>query len=236
MFTVNTKIYASQCDPAAHLSLLSAMNLVQDNASGYLADLGYTQTSMKKEYNCVWMYTKTKTIFLSTVDWNEELVIESFISARSAMRLTVDVIFKSRTGEKKLYSRVEMCIFDLSEKKPRLLDDILPDNLPIAETEITEPMAKLRFENGEKISEITVPSTSIDFCHHTNNVEYLRFILDTYSVERILSTPVKGLDVTYLMQTREGEKLEIYKNEEGNFDLFTICSSSAPVLKCRIEF
>jgi len=31
-----------------------------------------------------------------------------------------------------------------------------------------------------KIDTITVRSTSLDYCYHTNNIEYVRFVLDTY--------------------------------------------------------
>lgn len=93
-----------------------------------------------------------------------------------------------------------------------------------------------KFNNGElpQVESVTVRSTNIDFSHHTNNVEYVRLLLNTYSVEEILNNPIKEIEVCYISQSFENDELQVYKLTEGNRDILMIGKESKPVVKCEV--
>ena len=93
---------------------------------------------------------------------------------------------------------------------------------------------KLDCNDLPAVEEITVRSTNIDFSHHTNNVEYLRFIFNTYTVDELLSRPISEIEVNYVSQSYENDVLSIHKQATGSCDLFAITKSAAPVIKCKI--
>ena len=71
---------------------------------------------------------------------------------------------------------------------------------------------------------------------HTNNVEYMRFIFNTYPAERIKKTPIRGVEIKYINQTYENDVLDIYKVTTGNTDMFLVKSNGKDILRCDVTF
>ena len=85
-----------------------------------------------------------------------------------------------------------------------------------------------------QIESVKVRSTNIDFSHHTNNVEYVRFLLNTYSVEQLSNNPVKEIEVCYVSQSYENDELAVYKAADGKKDVLVIKKDDKIVIKCEI--
>ena len=81
-----------------------------------------------------------------------------------------------------------------------------------------------------------VRSTNIDFCHHTNNIEYIRFLLNTYTVEQLENSIIKEIEIDYINQSFEGQILDIYKKTVGNKDIFEIKCQEKSIVKGEIVF
>ena len=91
-------------------------------------------------------------------------------------------------------------------------------------------------EDGLKlIDEVRVRSCDIDFSRHTNNVEYVKFILNTYSVNELLCRPVKQMEIFYINQSFENDKLQVYKFADGIKDFVEIKKGDTAIVRCCIE-
>ena len=72
----------------------------------------------------------------------------------------------------------------------------------------------------------------IDYCHHTNNISYIRFLMNHWSVNELSERPVKEMEVQYSGQTHEGDVLEIYECDE---EKYVIRHGDADVMKCMVR-
>ena len=83
---------------------------------------------------------------------------------------------------------------------------------------------------------ITVRSTSLDYCYHTNNIEYVRFVLNTYDAEFLKTHEPTGLEIHYLGQSFEGERLDIEKLCREDGDLFRVRRDGSEITACKIAW
>ena len=87
---------------------------------------------------------------------------------------------------------------------------------------------------GELIDEVTVRSADIDYCHHTNNVAYVRYFVNQIGVDDLIAKPVRAIEVQYAAQTQEGDRLSLYRCESEN-EAFVIEKEGAKVVSCIIS-
>jgi acyl-ACP thioesterase len=87
--------------------------------------------------------------------------------------------------------------------------------------------------HGDLIDEITVRSADIDYCHHTNNVAYVRYFMNQTGVDELIKHPVRTIEVQYAAQTHEGDKLSLYRCSSEN-EAYVIEKDGARVVSCII--
>ena len=95
--------------------------------------------------------------------------------------------------------------------------------------------SRLKHEGLEEIERLIVKSGDIDFVQHTNNVSYVRFIMNTYTVKELRENRVKAIEVRYAGQTHEGDELSIRKAVQDGKELFDVCLGDMVAVECEIE-
>ena len=235
-FTSQGKVSASMCDAEAKLSILGAVQLVQDYVSEFLGALKVDQTTMRAKHGAMWVFTKNQITGNCAIRWGEEYQVTCFISSLSPVRMMIDIIFE-RNKEEGFYSRIEACVIDLTTQKVRrITSDIIPPSC----VDVADKRGNvLRLEVGnieqyQHIDDVEIRSTSIDFCKHTNNTEYVRFILNCFDVKALIEHPITQFEISYLAQTFEYDKLQILKKVENNTTSVLLCKNSENVVFCRI--
>ena len=219
----------------AKLSALGVFQLVENAITEGMAAQHIDGMTVKRLYNAFWVFSKNKVKILGAVVWGDVLTIESYVSSKSAAKLNVDTAIKNADGQIVAYSRCEMCPLDVATG--RILRTSV---VGVGEHVIAEPAQmeitfdKLDCVDLPAVEEVAVRSTNIDFSHHANNVEYLRFIFNTYSVEELLSRPIRELEVNYVSQSYENDVLSVHKSTTDACDLFAITKDNQTVIKCKI--
>lgn len=61
-----------------------------------------------------------------------------------------------------------------------------------------------------------VSYSDYDHYFHVNNTKYADFLMDTFSVDELRGKYVKKLQITYVKQCKLGEKIDFYRQTEGN--------------------
>ena len=219
----------------AKLSALGVFQLVENAITEGMAAQHIDGMTIRRLYNAFWVFSKNKVKIFGEVCWGDELTIESYVSSKSAAKLYVDTAIKNSAGQIVAYSRCEMCPLDVATGRILRTSAVGVDEHVIAEpAQIDIVFDKIDCDNLPLVEQVTVRSTNIDFSHHTNNVEYLRFIFNTYTVEELLSRQICELEVNYVSQSYEGDVLSVHKATTDACDLFVITKSDAPVIKCKI--
>ncbi len=234
-FLKTRKMSASFTDFNANLSVLGAFRIVEDAITEYMGDLKIDGLTAKRVYNAIWVFAKTKIKFLKNLVWNDEYTVNCFISKISVVTMNIDVALKNADGELCVYSRTELCALDLESGRIRKVSTVGVDGTIQAKAPLTDvSFAKIDSENLPEVQRVKVGFTSIDYAVHTNNKEYVRFMLDTYSVGEMKSYRIREMEIVYINQSYEGDVLTVCKGCDGLKDSFAIQKEGKTICKSEI--
>ena len=229
-------IPASLCDPNVKLSVKGTFDLLQDYLTEMMGVLKIDGVTLRKKYGCVWVFTRNCVEIDRELGWMEEYTAESYISSAKGAKMTVDTVLKDNSGAICVYSRIEMCALELSTQRIKRIRDVGVT----ADTDVEQPerdivYSRRRFEGLEDYATVKVVSGDIDFIQHTNNVSYVRFITNTYSVKELKERPIRRIELHYEGQTHEGDVLTIRKACVDGKELFDVVLGDMKAVECEIE-
>ncbi len=229
------KVGSSMTDAMGHLSVLGIFQIAEEAATEFMGALNLDSITTKKAYNAVWVFTKSKVEIHQNIDWNEEYTVVCFLSEHTHASVSIDVGIKNKSDELCAYSRIEMFALDLQSGRLRRLSTVgMADSL---ETEA--PLADLSFtrfdaENLPEVDRVKVQYTNIDLVGHTNNKEYIRWFLNTYSVQELETKPIRTMEVVYINQSFEHDILTIRKGSVQGTELLAVQKEDNLIAKCAI--
>lgn len=226
---------ASICDPNVRLSVKGIFDLVQDYLTEMMGELKLDGVSLRERYGCVWVFTRNRIQIDRALDWMEKYTAESYISSAKGAKMTVDTVLKDMGGNICIYSRIEMCALDLSTQRIKRIRDVGVTSDTHVETPEREiEFSRLKHEGLEEIDSIRVRSGDIDFVGHTNNVSYVRFITNTYTVPELRERPIREIELRYAGQTHEGDILSVKKATLGGKEIFDVTLGETVAVECEI--
>lgn len=235
IYTKQQIVGSSVVGADAKLSAMGIFQIVADAIGECMGQLQLDGVTVKREYNAFWVFTKNCIKIMSEANWGETVTVESFISNVSVAKMDVDTAIKSAQGQLIAYSSCEMCVLDVETGRIRRTSSVGIDG----SVAIEQRQAEIVFDkfddcNLPLVNMETVRLTNIDSNKHCNNVEYMRFLLNTYTVADVLARPIKQIQVDYVNQSYEGDVLSSYKSSTDVCDLLAIKKDGQTVVKCKI--
>lgn len=238
IYTKTSLVSASMCDAKATLSPLAAFQLVEDAVTEFLGELHIDGVTAMREYGATWVFVKTVIRFYQRPSWPEGLKIRSFVSAHSSAKLFVDTeIISSADKTAVIHARLELCALDLSSGSIRKASSVGVEKDAPCETALPD-LAFDRFPKveAEVMETAVIRSTNLDYNFHTNNVEYVRFILNAYNAKHLAERDIGQIEIHYGCQTFEGDTIQIAKHTEGVKDYFRLQSNEKVAAECIIKW
>ena len=229
----------SNCDRKISLSLLDSFYLIQDMMTEYFGFLKSDNIILKRENNAIWVLTKTKVHFNNLPVWRDVVEGTVFTTNIKPIRVGTETQFKDKDNNILFYANQETCAIDLDDRKIKKISTVnYPKDLEIIEGINKEKYLKLNdeFTIDDKVSEQIVHSTDIDFSHHTNNVSYIRFILNSLSSEFLDNCKVTDFEIHYINETKEGQKLEIYRKLKDTDVEFLIKENDREIVRANLKY
>ena len=229
----------SNCDRKISLSLLDSFYLIQDMMTEYFGFLKSDNIILKRENNAIWVLTKTKVHFNNLPVWRDVVEGTVFTTNIKPIRVGTETQFKDKDNNILFYANQETCAIDLDDRKIKKISTVnYPKDIEIIEGVNKEKYLKLNdeFTIADKVSEQIVHSTDIDFSHHTNNVSYIRFILNSLSSEFLDNCKVTDFEIHYINETKEGQKLEIYRKLKDTDVDFLIKENDREIVRANLKY
>ena len=234
IYTKKSYVAGNMCDGKLQMSVIASDELVENAVTELMGDLGIDGIVAKAKYNAMWLISKNNIRFFRRPEWRENFDIRCGISKHTAVKLNIDTLVTSESGEILMTARTELCAIDLENGRIRKAETVGFT----ADMQQGERLGDLDFsrlpKSGGPVESVTVRSTSLDYCYHTNNVEYVRFMLNTYPVEHFKTHEPLRLEVHYANQSYEGERLYIEKLTDENGDSFVIRRGGDMIAACRM--
>lgn len=237
---------AGSCDPSGKLSLLGALTLVEDAVTATLEQMQINGMRMRREYGAVVVFAKNHVRFLQPLLWQDKIKVLCFVSAKSVARLTVDVCVK-KAGAIALYARTEVCAVDEQTGRIRRMETVGVGK-QVKVVRAPYDLVWQSFEgDGKLVDTVTVRTGNIDYAGHTNNVEYIHLLLNTFTLDEWRHMAPHELQVAYLSQSFLGDNLAIYACDREvdsgigvtntkHERIFTVQKDTQPVLRCAVRW
>ena len=237
LYTKQSYVPASMCDAATKLSDIAVFQVVEDAVTELMGDLHIDGITAMREYDAMWVFVKNCIRIFRRPRWREEYETRCFVSGVSAVKLLIDTELRTPDGEPLIHSRLELCALDLKKGRIRRTGTVGVSADMIG----GEPLPELAFarfpkETPQIMETVTVRSTNLDYCSHTNNVEYVRFILNTYPAATFQRRELRLLEIHYGNQTHEGDELQIGKIPLAGADYFSVSAGGKTAAECMLRW
>ena len=228
------RLAASSCGADVRLAVEGAFRIVEDMVTELMGDQHIDGVTCMREYGGMWVFVRNRIEMPQQLAWMDEYTATRYISSFSKIRLYIDTVLQKADGSIALKSRLELCAVDLETGKIRKSETVgvgekTPAEEPVFEIAYTREKPVRR----ELVDEITVRSADIDYCHHTNNVAYVRYFVDQIGVDDLIERPVKAIEVQYAAQTYEDDRLSVYRCDSEN-EAYVIEKDGSKVVSCII--
>lgn len=228
------RLTASSCGADVKLSVEGAFRIVEDMVTELMGDQHIDGVTCMREYGGMWVFVRNRIEMPQPLAWMDEYTATSYISSFSKIRLYIDTVLQKADGSIALKSRLELCAVDLETGKIRKSESVgVGEKTPAEEPMFEIAYTKEKPVRGNLIDEITVRSADIDYCHHTNNVAYVRYFVNQIGVDDLIENPVKAIEVQYVAQTHEGDRLSMYHCDSEN-EAYMIEKDGSKVVSCII--
>ena len=233
-------IPASYCDADVKLSVVGAFQMVEDLVTEMMGELGIDGLVCIRDFGAMWIFVRNRIELLRDLKWKEEYTAECFISMIGKGKLHVDTLLKTADSSAAVFSRLEMCAVDLKTGALRKMETVgLGGNITAEESEYEMKYERGKFSPEQLLDTVTVRSSDIDYLHHTNNISYIRYLVNQWSVEELSQKPIRAIEVQYTGQTHEGDELQIWSctnaDTSSESESFAIMQDGKSVMNCKVE-
>lgn len=229
----------SNCDRKVNLSVLNSLYLIQDTMTEYFGFLKSDNIILKSENNAIWVLAKTKVHFNKYPKWRDLIEGTVFTTGIKPIRVETEAQFKDKDNNVLFYANQETCVIDLTDRKIRKINTVnYPTGVQIKEGINKEKYLRLNteFTEADKVYEQKIHSTDIDFSYHTNNVSYVKYILNSLNSDFIDSHKITDFEIHYINESKEGQKLSIYKKIKDNEIEFLIKEENREIARANLKY
>jgi len=232
------KVLSSQTAYGAKMGMIDSLNMLQDNMCEYFKAIDCDGISMVPTHNCFFVVTKTRLRVYDKPCWLDNLDLLTHVNKLSGIRLNLYTSIKDK-DTLRIEAIQELCAMDYDTRKLRLINTTkYPENVEVGtfDTDLSFEKISQDFANEEYlIKSVKVESTNVDFYLHTNNVEYVRMIINTIPVNEMLECNYNDIQINYLLESREGDVLNIYRKKVDNGYLFLIEKDNIIITQAKIQ-
>lgn len=238
-FKQKIKVQSSQLDLNSEVGLVQSMAIVQDNMCEYFKQIKCDGPTIIPQYNCFYVLTKSKGIFNNFFHWSDEIELTSKVINITKVSVTIlTKLINKKSGEIFAECKQELCAMDNTSRRLKMVSDTpFPTHFNLGEIR-EKYFDKLseEFTKKNKVKTIQIESVNIDIYKHTNNVEYIRFLMSTFDKEFLINSRVVGIEIHYISESTFGDVLEIYRKQKDNQFYFEMRKGDKVVTKAVINF
>ena len=232
------KVGYTSVDRNLNLSLVGCATIIQDMVTELFEHLETDNIKIKDENNAVWVLTKLKIHFEKYPIWKQKVQATSFITSKSKIRVQNNTKVEDEIGNVLFIAKQESCPIDLTTRKVRKIETIrFPLDLEIKKPILEEDFEKLNnnFEQENIVGKREVYYNDTDYSKHTNNVSYVRFIMNMINSEIFENNMITDFEINYINESKEGQILDIYRKDYENKIDFVIRFEENELVRARIK-
>ncbi len=234
-YKTDYKVRYSEVDCNYCMRLDYVFTHFQDITGLHSIEMGIDGKNLLEKSNAFWVLTKIKMKIGHLPSFEESIEIETWPTEARGVRFGRNYNI-SQNGQILVSGISEWCTLDADSGRPRKADTIAyPHTM---EHRKEQSRAGEFLKNKENVDEAMLHHThcssltDIDTNNHTNNIAYLRMILNCFSKSEFEMLNIDEFQVAFLAQTFYGDEIDVYKKQtdygfyfEGKKEEMTVFTS-----------
>ncbi len=228
------KIEYGMCDTNACIKPVEILKIIEAAVASFFAVYSKDNLTIKKEYQALWLFTKTKYEVERLPLWNEEVHVEACrASFDSKLVAVIEIYIHPKDQAEGIHAWVECTAASIATRKLLRLSAI---DFTIAEekTGFIGFSKWERIEDYEEVYQLKVTASYLDYSRHVNNAEYVRILMDSFSLKEIEQLSIKTLEIHYLKESYEQDELHIFRTKQEQQYCFSL-QTDLPIVEMRME-
>lgn len=222
-------VHVYETGPDGKLNLYSLFNYFQDIASEHAIKLGYGRDDLL-EHNNFWVLSRIYAETGELPSWGDRVTVATWPRGLDRLFALRDYEVRDREGRVLCSATSSWLIIDQTSRKIKRPDKILTSFK--TEPKFMNPLPrnanKLDPVDGESLiaSRFRVRISDLDINLHTNNVMYLKWVIDTMNPGFILNNIPVFIEINYLAESHFDDEIIIKKSEKDGERILTDFSIS----------
>ena len=236
IYNYNFHVECSRVDNTANLSFDGIFDIIQIAGTEFLAINRYDNINMKKKYDSAWVITKAKVKINKLPSWGSELKLKSYVVGMKSAKIDIEVCAYDDKDNLLFVAIDEYCPIDLRTRRIKRIREIEFDDIKVHDSILGPGYNIISFNNPILKDKFKVKFCDIDFTNHTNNVSYIRFIMNYLSRDFFNNNDVINVDIHYLNESLLNDELSIYEERIDNKINLLIKKEDINVFSIRMEY
>lgn len=221
-------VNAHDVDGKMHLRLV-ALQRAFLTVSGKDADLhGFGTLNLIDGEGISWVLLKFAADVKRLPVEQDRVTIETWVEGVNRLLTTRNFIMRDEAGEILCTASTEWAIIDLKTRRPvNVIRDTNIADFATGESVSAELPGKLPQATGTDVYRHRVVYSDIDYNGHTNSMQYVQWIMDSYPVDKVYDRQVEHFEIVYAKEAVYGEDIEVrYDELADDLTLFSVNSAS----------
>lgn len=188
------------------------MSIFQHAVTEHTAILNVGADTIIKTINAKWVITRIRFEISGSLHVGDRYTVSTWPLKARALRFGRSFVLE-KDGQIIARAYTDWCLLNADTQ------EVLPSKvlaMPIDEY-LTDKVIEGTFSNSkaeaaELVYTHTVRQSDLDINRHVNNITYMKFALDCFSLEELENTDITSFEMYYVSQCFEGETLSLYRS------------------------
>ncbi len=224
-------------DTEDQLSLPGLCRILQDAAWKHAAALGFGPSELDQRGQ-MWVLSRLLVRVVCYPRWGEEVVIETWPSGIERLFAMRDFRLTGADGNPVALVRSAWLVVDAASRRPvppgRVVD---PDSYRHAERVFDELPPRLNGvdSSSPEVAHHRVVYSDFDRQRHVNNVQYLQWMLDGFSMDHMFRHSVAELVINFQAEALYGERITIRRRDDGPLSAVAVFREDQTAPACSAQ-
>ena len=240
-FEKEYRVHVYETGPDGKLNLFSLFNYLQDIASEHAVKLGFGRDDLMKQ-NHFWVLSRIYAEISELPLWKDNLIVKTWPRGTDKMFAIRDYEVCFPDGRVIASATSSWLIIDSISRRIQRPDNTLTTYNSELQFTTSLPRNAAKLEparaNEQTNSVFKVKISDLDINMHTNNVRYLKWVMDSYDLGFVMGNVPYSAEINYLAESHYNETINIRFSEEianGRIYNHSIIRTSDNTELCRIR-
>jgi medium-chain acyl-[acyl-carrier-protein] hydrolase len=240
-FEKEYRIHVYETGPNGKLSLYSLFNYMQDIAAEHAVKLGFGRDDLMRD-NRFWVLSRMFSVISELPSWENTIILKTWPNGTDKLFALRNYEVMYPDGRHIASGTSSWLILDQTTKKVQRPDGILQQYNPGLRFENREVRYASKLdksaENGKLSAAYKIKVSDLDVNFHTNNVKYLNWVYDSYTLEFMMHNLPQSVEINYLAESKFDEEVIIRSSQDrdsGNIYSHSIFRTFDYKELCRIR-